>query len=207
MIHLLLASIHGMRRPGYRNSPFLEKLFTMYNKKLSQRHLSSAFLFSLLILFGLFIQAKQQPRIEPNELVLLKGNWDGTLAYKDYTTGQMDTIPVNLNAEQDDQKWILRYYYPTEPSKGWTDEYLFSADRTMINEFRLVDKQKMGEGSLKLVLEGKGKDGNEQRACTYRQEIKLGKLEFILQRYVRYDGETSFFLRNEFHLRRPALTH
>jgi len=164
----------------------------------------------LLIIFqgsSSFIQYLNEPVITASELKLLKGKWEGTLTYRDYTSGKSETINVIVTGsrkgnKQTSRTWSLQFTYPQEPGHEATDELTVSADGKMINEAKLIEKTTLADGTLKLVLESSGKDGNDNKPCTFNKVIQLGKNNLTITKLVRFDGEADFILRNEYKLSR-----
>lgn len=154
-----------------------------------------------------FIQQPNEPIITASELKLLNGKWKGTLTYRDYTSGKSETIHVIVNGsrkgnKQSDRSWSLQFAYPQEPGHETTDELTVSADGRMINEATLTEKTKLPDGTLRVVLESSGKDGNDHKPCTIKKVIVLSEKNLTITKLVRFDGETDFLERNQYNLSR-----
>jgi len=61
-----------------------------------------------------------------------------------------------------------------------------------------VEKTLLPDGSLKIILEEKGKDGNDQKPATFNHIIKLSAGTLTIVKMVRFEGEQVFFKRNEY---------
>jgi uncharacterized membrane protein YphA (DoxX/SURF4 family) len=150
---------------------------------------------------------KNEPTLTPSELNLLRGTWKGTLSYKDYTSNTNETLPVTIYGwlagnEETSRTWRLKFEYDNEPKANNSVNYEISKDNRKINDAVIVEKQKSKDGTLKVVTESKGKDGNEQKPCTFRTVIQLNYSTLIITKLVKFDGENEFFQRNEYKVTR-----
>lgn len=145
--------------------------------------------------------------IQPNELGNLFGTWTGTLTYKDYSSGYSATIKTVIygwmkDHQRRDRVWKLKFEYPDEPDHGTKENWTISKDGKMINKAKIVEKQKLADGTLRIVLEEKGKDGNDNKPCTIRKVIALNSNSFSITKLVRFDDEKEFFQRHIYQMTR-----
>ncbi len=153
----------------------------------------------LLITTSSFNKTKNEPIVTAADLTAFTGEWKGTLTYKDYTSGGQESILVNITIRmKDERSWSLRFNYSQEPNAGKNEDYALSHDGRMINAGKVIEKTILSDGSLKIVLEERGKDGNDQKSCMFRQVILLNKSQLIITKLVKFDDEVEFFQRNEF---------
>jgi uncharacterized membrane protein YphA (DoxX/SURF4 family) len=165
-----------------------------------------AVIITLFFSFSSWAQTTQ-PVLNPSELNLLRGTWKGTLSYKDYTSNTNETIPVTIYGwragnEETSRTWRLKFEYKNEPKANNSVNYEISKDHRKINEAVIVEKQTQADGTLKVVTESKGKDGNDQKPCTFRTIILLNYSALTITKLVKFDGETEFFQRNEYKVAR-----
>ena len=138
---------------------------------------------------------------------LLQPNWQGTLTYRDYQNQQLVTLATQLSAvKSTPQELTLNYVYQ-EPSgatvKG-TDHLRLQADGTEIEWDGLLmqvqRKQQLPRHTLQLVLVGEGQDDN--RPASIRRTVLLGARHYSVRKQVRFPGDTTWLLRNEYQFRR-----
>lgn len=145
----------------------------------------------------------QQPALEPAELNLLQGTWTGNLTYLDYTSKKEVSIKAVIYGWRKNSKsrvWHVKYEYPNEPGYTSRDTYRVSSDGGMVSGRKLVEKTKLDDGTLKLVLEEKGKDDNQP--ATLRYIILLSATKLVITKMVRFEGAADFFRRNEYSMSR-----
>jgi uncharacterized membrane protein YphA (DoxX/SURF4 family) len=155
----------------------------------------------LFITTSSFNTKNDEPIIVAADLMGLTGNWKGTLTYKDYTSGGQESIAVNIAVRKKaERSWTLRFNYSQEPNAGTTEKFKLSTDGRMMNGSKVVEKTILPDGTLKVVLEERGKDGNDQKPCTFNHVILLNKSQLRISKLVKFDNETTFFRRNEFNV-------
>ena len=152
--------------------------------------------------------AAQAPRISGADLSPASANdWRGTLTYRDYGTGK----PVRLNTAMRGQmpradQLVLTFDYE-EPNKS----HVFGADTLAIGPdgtrvrwdgttFAVITRQMLPARTLRLVLEGPGRDDN--RAVTIRKTVLLSAQQFSVRKQVRLIADTAFLQRNYYQLSR-----
>lgn len=81
----------------------------------------------LLTLTSSFTQ--KPPTLQTTDLLLLRGTWKGTLAYKDYSSNTNENIPVVIygsckdDVEETCRTWTLLFEYPDEPKANKELDY------------------------------------------------------------------------------------
>ena len=158
----------------------------------------------LLFLLSSFVQ-QQEPVLQPSELNHLKGTWNGMLTYKDYTSGYSGNVETIIyctrkDDEQNSRVWLLKYEYPKEPGANAEGQYELSKDGSMINGEKIVEKEQLKDGSLKIAFERRGEDGNDHKPCTIRTVIELHPAKLTIIKLVKFDGDNEFFQRNQYKL-------
>ncbi len=175
----------------------LDKLI-MSRKKIKIAATAKVAIASLVLLVGLNATA-QNNTISSKDFIPLAGKWTGTLSYLDYTSNTTESIESNLFAEiKNDSLFELNIYYTDEPSHNAKDKYSIRGKGTMINNAKVIERSVLSNGILKIVLEEKGKDGNDSKPATIHQVMLISKNKFSLTKLVRFDGETTFFQRNQY---------
>jgi hypothetical protein len=152
-------------------------------------------------------QSTDSLSVKPSDFNQLKGSWKGTLTYKDYKSGYSETIKTTLygsmlNNKPKSRTWKLKFDYPDEPDHGSNENWTISIDGKMINEAKLIEKTMLANGTLKIVLDEKGKDGNDNKPCTIRKVIELNAQHLTITKLVRFDDEKEFFQRHVYQFAR-----
>lgn len=132
------------------------------------------------------------------------GSWKGTITYLDYTSGKPFSMPCNITINKDkmnSRQLILAFEYPEEPKANGNDTLRISADGTMIDEEKIITKENK-DGSLQIITETNGVDGNDHKKALIRHVYMVGKKTFIKRKEVRFEGEDKFIMRNEFRMSR-----
>ncbi|WP_324678019.1 DoxX family protein [Hymenobacter sp. GOD-10R] len=157
--------------------------------------------------------AQAQRLTEPNAVTradlqpLLQPGWQGTLTYRDYQNQQLVTLPTQLNVVgSTPQELTLNYTY-LEPSgktvKG-IDHLRVQGAGSQLSWDGLVmqvqSKQQLPQRTLRLVLVGEEQDDN--RPATIRRTVLLAERQYSVRKEVRFQGDTTFLLRNEYQFQR-----
>lgn len=129
----------------------------------------------------------------------IEGNWVGTLTYLDYSSNKEATIKLNLIVTiVTDKKYELNIDYPNEPRRSGKHKYQIKEKGTIINKMKIIERLKQPDGALKIVMESKGKDGNDNRKATFHHILLIAKNNFSITKLVKFDDEENFFQRNQF---------
>ncbi len=156
-----------------------------------------------LLVAALFLRGELT--IEIDEVKHLNGLYTGTLTYLDYTSNERETLPLIGNCYVEQKKLILeftfnesgkiiRHKYDLEFKNGTI--YADGALKLEEKEYNAVTKE------FRLVLTERGKDGNEQKPCTFRYTVRYANDVFTMTKDVKFDGESAFFNRNEYKITR-----
>ncbi len=153
-----------------------------------------------LFLAGTFTSIKaQNPSVNIKDFVLLEGKWKGQLVYRDYSSNKDQTIPCNISVDfPGENKFTLNLYYTEEPDHNAAEIYEIKANGTLINDRKVIERIELPDGSLRVVTEDKGMDGNDPKPAIFHHEIIISKIKLIITKLVRYEGEEKFFQRNQY---------
>jgi hypothetical protein len=152
----------------------------------------------VLLLAGNLVAAAQ-PKISIADLLPAEGKWMGQLTYLDYTSNKQESIRATASvAIKRDNLLKLEIYYTDEPSRNGKDVYRIKENGTMINDQKVLERTLQADGTLKIVLESKGPDGNDHMPATFHHELVIGKTVFTITKLVRFDGKDQFFQRNQY---------
>lgn len=153
---------------------------------------------SILLCVGMNSNA-QNPAVSINDFKPLEGVWKGTLTYLDYNNKTNETIKTNIEVIIKNKNiFELGFFYTDEPDHNEKDKYTISENGTMVNNRKVIERTVQPDGSLKIVLQENGKDGNDDKPATFHQVLVIGKNNFTIMKLVKFDGETNFFQRNQY---------
>ena len=133
------------------------------------------------------------------------GKWKGSLTYLDYSSGKPYTMPANVTISKDVNnvhRLIFAFVYPDEPKANGNDTLVISNDGLQVDGAMIVSKKKNGDGTLEIITERNGVDGNDNRKAVLRHIYITGKKKFSNRKEVRFDGEEKFLMRNEYKMSR-----
>ena len=176
----------------------------MINKKTNTPNPGVILASMLLLIFSLSsFSLIKSPTIQPAELNKLEGTWNGTLAYKDYSSNNLVVIPVKIiglhkENNQKNRTWVLKFSFSKEPDVHYNIEYKINKTGTKISKATLAEKKISADGTLYLVTEERGKDGNDNKPCIIRHIIQLNDQSLIITKMVKFDNEAEYFQRNEY---------
>lgn len=159
---------------------------------------------TLLLLTTLFTLAagssQKVPRVYARDFNEAVGQWQGSLTYLDYTSGQPYTMPAELEIRQlpGKNQFLLADHYPGEPQADGADTLAIADRGRGLNAARVVSRKKRADGSLELVTESEGVDGNDNRPATFRLTYVLGPAVFSRTKEVRFTGEAVWIKRHEY---------
>lgn len=165
------------------------------NKNITMRKLISMF---VLFLFVNINSANSQDNIitATDFAPLVSTNWKGNLAYTDYTSGKLTTIPVNLSVMQiNDTSFELSLNFPDEPQANGADTIHILNDGTYLDNKKIVSAQKSGDATT-ITGESTGSDNNKPAQFKYTYIISSS--EFTIMKEVKYDDSNEYFLRNKY---------
>jgi len=145
----------------------------------------------------------QNPSVSITDFKPLNGRWNGTLTYLDYTSNTPETIKANVEvAIKSAEVFEVAIFFSAEPAKNGKDKYRIRKNGIMVNKRKVMEKTVQPDGALKIVLQEKGKDGNDNKPATFHHVLLIDNNKFTMTKLVRFDGETTFFQRNQYSFNR-----
>ena len=161
----------------------------------------SLFVSCLLVALSVFAPAfAQAPRVSAEDLRRLTGaRWAGALVYLDYRSGKEVSIRSRLTVTESNEggpSWVFDYEYPDEPKANGRKTWTLGAGGTTINDETVVEKTRLGDGTLKVVTERRGKD--DDRDALFRFTYLIAASRFSVRKEVRPEGAAEFFERNRY---------
>lgn len=155
-------------------------------------------LVACLAFISIAVNAQLQRKIGPGDFVQAAGSFSGSLRYLDYSSNKLFTMPVNVLVRLKGNLVILSYSYPKEPKADGNDTLMISADGLSINKAAVVEKAIGEDGTMKIVTEQEGPDGNEHRVAVIRHYYYAGKHVLQLRKEVKFAGTDRWIMRNEY---------
>ena len=158
----------------------------------------------LIVLFGMvFLNTTLKEdgnitaiNLDIQELEMLAGKYKGTLEYLDYSDDK-SRVTLNMTASfsiQGNKIKVVNVYDEgngrTETRKG---HYIIK--NSQIDGITLAEKKK-NRNALKLVWYEKGRDGNQNKAATFRHTFETDGEILSIRKEVLYEGESAYFTRN-----------
>ena len=146
----------------------------------------------------------QSAKLKVSDLQILTGaKWVGNLNYLDYGKNSNVSIPSTLSvmrSEDDNLSWVFDYKYPDEPKADSKETVKLSNDGKTFNGEKVIERTKLKDKTIKIVLEKSGTD-NDKKAL-FHYIYLLNKNSFSIRKEVKYEGENNFFVRNEYSWKR-----
>lgn len=145
-------------------------------------------------------QAQSSLKISTKDFDKASGTWVGTLTYMDYSSGKPYTMPANalIHRIKQTKTYIVSNLYPNEPSANSVDTIIIAQNGQFIGKEEVRSKKKLPNGSIEIISEEKGIDGNDNKAAFFRHTYILGKDILSFKKEVRFDGQTVWIKRHEY---------
>lgn len=130
----------------------------------------------------------------------LSGHWTGSLTYLDYSSGKPYTMPADIDIKRIGKasQFSFSNSYRNEPSANSTDTITLSADGKYINNELIKSRRKLADGTIEIITEETGHDGNDHKPAMFRHTYTLGKTSFKKRKDVQFTGETGWINRHEY---------
>lgn len=127
-----------------------------------------------------------------------KGLWKGKLTYVDYTTGKPYTMNANITIEANESKTIIYVHneYPQESNANSTDTVIFANQR--IGKEKVISRNKSKTGTVTIVTEEEGTDGNDNKAALFRFTYVISPKEFSKKKEVKFQGANNWIERHSY---------
>ncbi len=164
-----------------------------------------AFFVTISILIFTSVIAQPSPEVKAIDFAVIFGQMNGSLTYLDYSSGKPYTMPANIFTKinpKNSSEIIQMVSYPDEPKANGIDSFRISKDGKMLNNLAITSRKQLSNGSLELVGERKGQDGNDNKNAILRYTYTLGKNIFVIKKEVLFDGEKNWVLRHTYSCKR-----
>ena len=150
--------------------------------------------FTLIFLFPFHLLAQE---VQPDQIQDCVGNWEGTLTYLDYSSGNPFSMPANIKIEKgkNDRELLLFNEYPNEPKANNKGKMTLSKDGTKLNG-KTIKKVEELAGGILVETEYEGKDDNQK--ALIRNTYILTDDQVLFRKEVLFNEEAGWILRSEF---------
>lgn len=156
----------------------------------------------ILVLFGLLNVSvfAQRSKITSKEFQQILGKWNGKLTYLDYQSNKPYEMPADLEILQigNSNKFRFINSYPNESSVNSIDTVAINDNGKKIDNEFIKSKRKLSDGSLEVITEIPGTDGNDNKPALIRHTYLIGKEKFEVKKEVRFTGTTDWILRHTY---------
>ncbi len=141
-----------------------------------------------------------QATVTAKEFKVAIGCWQGTLTYLDYSTNKPFSMSANLDIKQinNTNSFSFANFYPKEPNANSVDTVLLSADGKFIDDETVRSKQRQKDGSLKIITQKEGIDGNDHKKALFRFTYILGSNIYYHKKEVKFVNTTEWITRHEY---------
>lgn len=153
----------------------------------------------IVTIFCLIATITTAQKLTPNNLKVLEGAWVGTLTYLDYVSGKPFTMPANTTYQQSANNpniYLRSIGYSTEPHANQKDSMIISSDGTMLDEYKIISNKQLTNGSLEIISEEKGIDGNDNKPARIRRIFTITSNTFTNKKEVLFDGSDKWLTRH-----------
>ncbi|MBX9784192.1 MAG: DoxX family protein [Chitinophagaceae bacterium] len=144
--------------------------------------------------------AQNTTTVSAKDFQTIIGSWQGSLTYLDYTSGKPYTMSANLDVEQIGNSNAFRFSnsFPKEANANWTDTITISANGTMLNNEKVTSKKILADGSVVIVTEVMGADGNDNKPALLRHTYTIGRNFFSKRKDVKFVATKKWVKRHEY---------
>lgn len=170
------------------------------NRKHSATVFKKSTVTAAILLLCISSFAQQPPVVTAKDIAPVVGSWQGSLTYLDYTTNKPYTMPANVDIKQlgRSNQFAFSNSFPKEPNANWTDTITISADGRMIDNEKISSKQLLPDGTLQIITETEGVDGNDKKPALFKHTYIIGKTVFSKRKDVLFKGTTEWINRHEY---------
>ncbi len=146
------------------------------------------------------VDAQTGPVASPEDFRVVAGSgWKGHLSYLDYSSEALSKIPVEIEVDEPNGRSLsYAIRYPGETQYNSREKIQFSRDGRELNDGLIIARKRNDYGDLMLVTTYQGKDDN--RRADIRVTYAIGSTAFSISKEVRFEGESDYFLRNQYSL-------
>lgn len=155
------------------------------------------------VVFGLLLMAcspsvefaKEGPTASSKDFSVIVGDWQGTLTYNDYSSGEITVIASRASVTSvADNNIKYTVSYPNEPWEDSDSTINISEGGRLLEGHVVSQRQLTDEGTLLLITLHQGED--DSRLAEIRQTYGLSPTNFYIRKEVKFEGDDAFIFRN-----------
>jgi len=146
-----------------------------------------------------------QNTIQPSELDVLIGSWEGSLTYIDYGTNKPFSMPANVAIEKGKNEYqlLLAISYPKETNANSKDKIRLSKDGNKINKIAITSIERLEDGTTTIITNYDGKDNGKK--AKIRNIYTLSNSVFNIRKEVKFDANQDWMMRSEYKYKRQQI--
>jgi hypothetical protein len=146
------------------------------------------------------VDAQTGPVASAEDFRVVAGSgWIGHLSYLDYSSEALSKIPVEIQIDEPNGRTLdYAIKYPGETQYNSREKIELSRDGRKLNDGLIIARKQNDNGDLILVTTYQGKDDN--RRADIRVTYTIGSTAFSIAKEIRFEGESDYFLRNQYSL-------
>ena len=144
--------------------------------------------------------AQSKANFTKADAAFLAGSWKGSLTYLDYKSGKPYTMPANtnINSIRGMNSLLVEMIYPDEPKANSKDTLKINDDCTSFDGATIISRKLLMDGSVQIITELNGKDGNANKNALLRKTYTFNKNSFTNRKDVQFEGTTEWIKRHEY---------
>jgi hypothetical protein len=158
-------------------------------------------IFILIIMLGYSLMSNaQSASLEASDIKNFQGLWKGALTYLDYSSGKPYTMPAQTEMKPiaGQLSFTVRMIYPDEPKANTFDTLQISIDGKKMNAGIVMSKRRLKNGSLEIITEEQGIDGNDNQKAILRKTYTVSETVLRIRKDVQFEGTTQWIKRHEY---------
>ena len=146
------------------------------------------------------VDAQTGPVASAEDFRVVAGSgWIGHLSYLDYSSEALSQIPVEIQIDEPNGRTLdYSIKYPDETQYNSREKIELSRDGRKLNGGLIIARKRNDNGDLVLVTTYQGTDDN--RRADIRVTYAIGSAAFSISKEIRFEGESDYFLRNQYSL-------
>lgn len=156
--------------------------------------------YCVALMIAINLNAQPKASFTKEDAALLSGSWKGSLTYLDYKSGKPYTMPANtlINSIKGMNSLLIEMIYPDEPKANSSDTLVINEERTKFGDAIIISRKIFADGSVQIITEINGKDGNDNKNALLRKTYTFNKNSFTNRKEVQFEGTTEWIKRHEY---------
>lgn len=153
--------------------------------------------FTIMCAVCFLIKLDAQVTISTNDFKILDNtNWEGTLTYIDYQSGNPTDVATTMQIKISEKTIEQNIQYVWEPDKNVNAITKIKKNGRFLGQQKVVSKNLKEDGSIQIVSTAKGKDEGEKATLYFTYEFDSNNYKVTKEVQLRYSDER--FMRNSY---------